>query len=70
MKYREFGKLGWQISDISFGAWAVLGLFLATTFALEAAEIRRPGARETVAGPFQPNWDLFQQYQCSLGLAT
>ncbi len=25
MHYREFGRTGWQVSDISFGAWAVGG---------------------------------------------
>ncbi|MEY4488072.1 MAG: hypothetical protein RIQ79_580, partial [Verrucomicrobiota bacterium] len=25
MKYRSFGKLGWQISDVSFGGWALGG---------------------------------------------
>jgi aryl-alcohol dehydrogenase-like predicted oxidoreductase len=25
MKYRPFGKLGWQISEIGFGAWAIGG---------------------------------------------
>lgn len=25
MKYRKFGKLGWDVSDISFGAWAIGG---------------------------------------------
>lgn len=25
MKYRTFGKLGWQISEIGFGAWAIGG---------------------------------------------
>ncbi|MFN8379079.1 MAG: aldo/keto reductase [Anaerolineae bacterium] len=23
MRYREFGRTGWQVSDISFGAWAI-----------------------------------------------
>ena len=23
MKYREFGKLGWKVSEISFGSWAI-----------------------------------------------
>jgi aryl-alcohol dehydrogenase-like predicted oxidoreductase len=25
MKYRKFGRIGWNVSDISFGAWAVGG---------------------------------------------
>src|SRR5436190_23496939 len=25
MKYREFGRTGWQVSEISFGAWAIGG---------------------------------------------
>ena len=25
MKYRKFGKLNWQISEIGFGAWAIGG---------------------------------------------
>ena len=25
MKYRTFGRLGWQVSEISFGAWAIGG---------------------------------------------
>jgi aryl-alcohol dehydrogenase-like predicted oxidoreductase len=25
MKYRTFGKLGWQVSEIGFGAWALGG---------------------------------------------
>lgn len=25
MKYRTFGRLGWQVSDIGFGAWAIGG---------------------------------------------
>ena len=25
MKYRELGRTGWQISEISFGAWAIGG---------------------------------------------
>lgn len=25
MKYRSFGKLGWQVSEIGFGAWAIGG---------------------------------------------
>jgi len=25
MKYREFGRIGWKVSEISFGAWAVGG---------------------------------------------
>ena len=23
MKYREFGRTGWQVSAVSFGAWAI-----------------------------------------------
>ncbi|HRL14649.1 MAG TPA: aldo/keto reductase, partial [Aggregatilineales bacterium] len=23
MQYREFGRTGWQVSDVSFGAWAI-----------------------------------------------
>ena len=26
MKYRRFGRIGWDVSEISFGAWAVGGL--------------------------------------------
>ena len=26
MKYRTFGKLGWQVSEIGFGGWALGGL--------------------------------------------
>ncbi len=25
MKYRKFGKTGWEISEIGFGAWAIGG---------------------------------------------
>src|SRR5947209_12042041 len=25
MKYRKFGRLGWKVSDIGFGAWAIGG---------------------------------------------
>jgi aryl-alcohol dehydrogenase-like predicted oxidoreductase len=25
MKYRKFGKLGWNISEIGFGGWAIGG---------------------------------------------
>ncbi|MCU0365556.1 MAG: hypothetical protein MUE93_07840 [Ignavibacteriaceae bacterium] len=25
MKYRKFGKLNWEISEIGFGAWAIGG---------------------------------------------
>ena len=25
MKYRPFGRLGWQVSEIGFGAWAIGG---------------------------------------------
>ena len=25
MKYRPFGRTGWQVSEISFGAWAIGG---------------------------------------------
>ncbi|NIT59551.1 MAG: aldo/keto reductase, partial [Aliifodinibius sp.] len=25
MKYRSFGDLGWQVSEIGFGAWAIGG---------------------------------------------
>src|SRR5207302_790348 len=25
MKYRNFGRLGWQVSEIGFGAWAIGG---------------------------------------------
>ena len=25
MNYRELGKTGWEISEISFGAWAIGG---------------------------------------------
>ena len=25
MKYRQFGRIGWNISEVSFGAWAVGG---------------------------------------------
>ncbi|HEV8379344.1 MAG TPA: aldo/keto reductase, partial [Tepidisphaeraceae bacterium] len=25
MKYRTFGRLGWKLSDIGFGAWAIGG---------------------------------------------
>ena len=25
MKYRQFGRIGWKVSEISFGAWAVGG---------------------------------------------
>ena len=25
MKYRELGRTGWNVSDISFGAWAIGG---------------------------------------------
>ena len=25
MKYRKFGRIGWDVSEISFGAWAVGG---------------------------------------------
>ena len=27
MKYRTFGRLGWEVSEIGFGAWAVGGGF-------------------------------------------
>ncbi len=33
MKYRTFGKLGWQISEISFGAWALGGAWARRTIA-------------------------------------
>ncbi|HLH06971.1 MAG TPA: aldo/keto reductase, partial [Terriglobales bacterium] len=25
MKYRQFGRIGWSVSEVSFGAWAVGG---------------------------------------------
>ncbi|MBT4757371.1 MAG: aldo/keto reductase, partial [Opitutae bacterium] len=25
MKYRKFGNLGWNVSEIGFGAWAIGG---------------------------------------------
>src|ERR1700749_4617989 len=25
MKYRKFGRIGWDVSEISFGAWAIGG---------------------------------------------
>ncbi len=25
MKYRQLGRTGWKVSDISFGAWAIGG---------------------------------------------
>ncbi|MEZ0295561.1 MAG: aldo/keto reductase, partial [Candidatus Methylacidiphilales bacterium] len=25
MKYRKFGRLGWDVSEIGFGAWALGG---------------------------------------------
>ncbi len=26
MQYRQLGRTGWKVSDISFGAWAIDGL--------------------------------------------
>ena len=25
MQYRELGRTGWQVSEVSFGAWAIGG---------------------------------------------
>ena len=27
MKYRELGRTGWKVSEISFGAWAIGGIY-------------------------------------------
>jgi len=27
MKYRELGRTGWKVSEISFGAWVIRALY-------------------------------------------
>jgi aryl-alcohol dehydrogenase-like predicted oxidoreductase len=41
MKHRTFGKLGWQISEISFGAWALGGAWGAQDDRESVAALRR-----------------------------
>jgi aryl-alcohol dehydrogenase-like predicted oxidoreductase len=41
MKYRTFGRLGWQVSEISFGAWALGGSWGAQDDRNSIAALRR-----------------------------
>jgi aryl-alcohol dehydrogenase-like predicted oxidoreductase len=41
MKYRAFGKLGWQVSEIGFGAWAIGGSWGAQKEEDSVAALRR-----------------------------
>ena len=44
MHYRELGRTGWKVSEISFGAWAIGG-----------ADGKRHGALKMVGIPFTLN---------------
>jgi aryl-alcohol dehydrogenase-like predicted oxidoreductase len=41
MKYREFGRTGWKVSEVSFGAWAIGGAWGAQDEAESLASLRR-----------------------------
>ena len=41
MKYRQFGRIGWNISEVSFGAWAVGGSWGAVDDAQSIAAMKR-----------------------------
>jgi len=41
MKYRELGRTGWQVSEVSFGAWAIGGGWGATDDAESLAALRQ-----------------------------
>lgn len=41
MKYRSFGRLGWQVSEIGFGAWAIGGSWGAQSDADSLAALHR-----------------------------
>jgi aryl-alcohol dehydrogenase-like predicted oxidoreductase len=41
MNYRDFGRLGWKVSEISFGAWAIGGAWGAQTDADSMASLHR-----------------------------
>ncbi len=41
MKYRSFGRTGWQISSVSFGAWAIGGSWGATDDEISIAALDR-----------------------------
>ena len=41
MKYRELGRTGWQVSEISFGAWAIGGSWGSVDDADSLAALRR-----------------------------
>jgi aryl-alcohol dehydrogenase-like predicted oxidoreductase len=41
MKYRELGRTGWQVSEISFGAWAIGGSWGSVNDADSLAALRR-----------------------------
>ncbi len=41
MQYRTFGKLGWQVSSIGFGAWAIGGWWGPQEDAVSLAALHR-----------------------------
>ncbi len=41
MNYRNFGRLGWKVSEISFGAWAIGGAWGAQNDADSLATLHR-----------------------------
>ena len=41
MKYREFGRTGWKVSEVSFGAWAIGGAWGVQDEAESLASLRR-----------------------------
>src|ERR1700761_4515244 len=41
MHYRELGRTGWKISDVSFGAWAIGGAWGAVTDAESLAALHK-----------------------------
>ena len=45
MKYRTFGRMGWKVSDIGFGAWAIGGGWGKQDDADSIAALNRAGPR-------------------------